>query len=477
MLEAGIVRRLAQGFILAVSACVALAACGCDAQPQSADGVTGTRTPGAESTPKAEDELRQMADYLGKLPAFSCRVESVMQIQAKDMDNRMETTMNVRLERPNRVALVVDQGVMGTTIVSDGQQLIQFLPMMNRYTVSEAPEDLASLMETADAISLDRLPIMIIASGDGFYEMLAEGVNKSEYVDKEKIGEVMCHHYRFDKEDIVWDVWIEAGDRPLIHKVVSDMSKRMAKEGVSGKLEYSIGFSNWNVSPTFTETDFVFTPPESAEKVDSLREGLAGGPEEPHPLLGQPAPAFQTVDPDGQPIDLSAHLGKNVIMLDFWATWCGPCIEAMPIVEGVAEKFADQGLVFYAVNGGEDAETVKQFLASNKLELPVAMDLDGAISGLYLVNGIPQTVLIGKDGKVQVVHVGFGGNLGELLTQQVEDLLAGKDLASEAQAEATEARDEADEPPADPEAVEVEATQPADEGENAADVANGEDET
>lgn len=462
---------------IALSLCVVFALIGCEVQLQPVGDAASEKQAADNGKPKPEDLVRQMADYLSKLPAFSCRVESVMQIQAKDMDNRMETSMNVRLERPNRVALVVDQGVMGTTTVSDGEQLIQFLPMMNRYTVSEAPEDLASLLEAADAISLDRLPIMIISSNDEFYEMLTEGAAKSELVGKEKIGEVMCHHCRFDKEDIVWDVWIEAGDRPLIHKVVSDMSKRMAKEGVPGKLEYSIGFSNWNVSPTFTDADFAFTPPESAEKVDSLREGLAGGPEEPHPLVGQPAPAFQTVDPDGQPIDLSAHLGKNVVMLDFWATWCGPCIEAMPLVESVAEKFADQGLVFYAVNAGEDAETVKQFLSSNELELPVAMDLDGAISGLYLVNGIPQTVLIGKDGKVQVVHVGFGGNLGELLTQQVEDLLAGKDLASEARAEADEARDEADEPPAEAEAAEVEATQPADEGENAAEAANGEDET
>jgi hypothetical protein len=60
------------------------------------------------------------------------------------------------------------------------------------------------------------------------------------------------------------------------------------------------------------------------------------------------------------------------------------------------------------------------------------------------VKGIPQTVLIGKDGKVQVVHVGFGGNLAELLTQNIEDLLAGKDLASEALAAAEAAQENQD---------------------------------
>jgi peroxiredoxin len=111
----------------------------------------------------------------------------------------------------------------------------------------------------------------------------------------------------------------------------------------------------------------------------------------------------------------------------------------MPKVDGVAKKFADRGLVFYAVNVQEDAETIKEFLKTSELEVPVAMDADGKITESYGVSGIPQTVLIGKDGKVQVVHIGYSDRLGEQLSQQVEDLLAGKDLAAEALKKAEEA--------------------------------------
>jgi thiol-disulfide isomerase/thioredoxin len=128
-------------------------------------------------------------------------------------------------------------------------------------------------------------------------------------------------------------------------------------------------------------------------------------------------------------------LGQDIVMLDFWATWCGPCVRAMPDVDAVAEKYADRGLVFYAVNAGEDPATVKEFLAENQLDVPVAMDPDGTVSGLYHVEGIPQTVVVGKDGRVQVVHIGFSGVLGKELAQNIEDLLAGKDLAAEALAE------------------------------------------
>jgi thiol-disulfide isomerase/thioredoxin len=144
--------------------------------------------------------------------------------------------------------------------------------------------------------------------------------------------------------------------------------------------------------------------------------------------LGKPAEPFKTVNPDGETIDLKEHLGKNVIMLDFWATWCGPCLMAMPEVEEVAQKFTDRGLVFYAVNVGEDPDTVKEFLAQSQLDVPVAMDFDGKIHGAFGDQGLPHTVVIGKDGRVQVDHLGYWQGFGEQLAEEVEQLLDGKSL-------------------------------------------------
>jgi thiol-disulfide isomerase/thioredoxin len=152
----------------------------------------------------------------------------------------------------------------------------------------------------------------------------------------------------------------------------------------------------------------------------------------PVPLLGQAAPAFETVDPDGQPIDLKQHLGKSVIMLDFWATSCGPCLLAMPEVEQVAKEFADRGLVFYAVNVGEDPDTVKEFLKNSGVDVPVAMDPLLKIHDAYQTQYLPQTILVGKDGRVQVIHLGYSDFLADELTESIEALLAGRDLASEA---------------------------------------------
>ncbi len=395
-----------------------------------------------------DDVLRQMADFMGKLPAFSCKVESVLEISGKGQKNRSVTKMTVRLERPNRLAMIVDEGVMGMTVVSNGKELTQFLPMLKRYVVKEAPADFAEMTDIGAPISITMLGmsgVVIPTSGDEFYRALMDGVIKSEYLGQEKVGdlktgEVLCHHCRFIQEEFDWDIWIEVGNRPLVHKVQPDLTKQLA--GAGGQfdgvtLSYIVTLSDWNVAPKFTAADFSFTPPADAQKVESIMEAPE---EQPHPLLGQPAPPFTTTDVDGKPIDLKQSLGKNVVLLDFWATWCGPCVQAMPQVEEVAKKFKEKGLVFYAVNVGEDPAVIKAFLAEAKLDPTVAMDPKNEISEQYKVEGIPQTLLIGKDGKVQVVHVGYSGQLSKMLTKEIEALLAGKDLAKEALAKAEESR-------------------------------------
>jgi thiol-disulfide isomerase/thioredoxin len=149
-----------------------------------------------------------------------------------------------------------------------------------------------------------------------------------------------------------------------------------------------------------------------------------------NPLLGKRVDGFITVDPDGNTVDLSKHLGKEVILLDFWATWCVPCLMAMPEVQEVANEFKDRGLVFYAVNVGEDPDTVKEFLAKYRLAIPVAMDFDGKIQNMYQARDLPHTIVIGKDGRLQVDHRGYWRGFGKELREQVQALLDGKDLTA-----------------------------------------------
>ena len=164
-----------------------------------------------------------------------------------------------------------------------------------------------------------------------------------------------------------------------------------------------------------------YTPPDDAKLAE---------PRGPHPLLAKPAPSFKLELLDGGEFDLSQQKDKNIVILDFWATWCGPCRRVMPIMEEVANEYKDKGIILVAVNLRESPQAIRSFLQKQGLHPIVALDKDGAVGYVYRAEFIPQTVIIGKEGIVQAVHVGALPNLKETLKKELNDLLAGKKLVS-----------------------------------------------
>jgi thiol-disulfide isomerase/thioredoxin len=152
---------------------------------------------------------------------------------------------------------------------------------------------------------------------------------------------------------------------------------------------------------------------------------VAAGPRP--PSAGTLAPAFSAPQLEGGELALSDFSGE-VVVLDFWATWCPPCRKAMPKIEALSEQYADQSVVVYAVNQQESAEKVKQFMEQQDLDLTVLLDKSGSIGSNYGVRGIPTTVLIGKDGTVQATHSGYSPTIQDMLSSQIDKLLAGQSL-------------------------------------------------
>ena len=112
-----------------------------------------------------------------------------------------------------------------------------------------------------------------------------------------------------------------------------------------------------------------------------------------------------------------------MVILDFWATWCGPCLQAMPQVERVADEFRDRGVTLIAVNLQEEPKQISSMLERHKLRPTVALDRDGAVAEKYAANAIPQTVIIDREGKVARLYVGGGPHLGDQFRDALDTLL------------------------------------------------------
>src|SRR5688572_12049406 len=141
---------------------------------------------------------------------------------------------------------------------------------------------------------------------------------------------------------------------------------------------------------------------------------LTNAQEEKSELEGKPAPDVVLKTLDGKDFKLSALKG-DVVVLDFWATWCPPCRKSLPHLQALNDDKAraEKGLKVFAVNAREKKDVVEKYMKDNTLSFTVPMDAAGDSLKAYQVQGIPTTVVVGRDGNVKKVFVGFGGEASE----------------------------------------------------------------
>ncbi|MGD9598541.1 MAG: TlpA disulfide reductase family protein [Steroidobacteraceae bacterium] len=120
-----------------------------------------------------------------------------------------------------------------------------------------------------------------------------------------------------------------------------------------------------------------------------------------------PAPGFQLPARGGKQVSLDQFKGQ-VVMINFWATWCAPCRREMPLLEGIYRKYKPMGFTMIGVNVEPDPAAAEAWLEKQMpVSFPVAFDTDSKVSKLYKVNGMPNSVIIDRKGNVRLLHRGY----------------------------------------------------------------------
>ena len=123
------------------------------------------------------------------------------------------------------------------------------------------------------------------------------------------------------------------------------------------------------------------------------------------PKAGDPAYDFALESLDGGQVSLSDFRGKNV-MLNFWATWCGPCRIEIPHMVKLYGEMSGQDFEILAVNLREDSGRVRAFVSEYDMRFPILLDPQGKVGGAYFVRGIPTSVFVDREGIITAVHTG-----------------------------------------------------------------------
>ncbi len=280
-----------------------------------------------------------------------------------------------------------------------GSKVYCYQPDQHWYISEDAPSpkvDLGTIrQDIADVVRGQDLSLALALSPDAAAELSNGAASITKAPDMDYDGRQLPA-LTISSETAVTTLGFDPQTHLLVHEI-QDMSKMAYAQGAKDvkSAKYTVDFAN-SPDAELSDTVFAWTPPADAHSPQS-----AGA------TPGGTAPAFSLNTLDGKHVS-SEDLHGSVYVLDFWATWCGPCVESLPHVDQLYVEMQSQGVPFFAVNEDDPdaADKVKQWVSQNKLSMPVLMDGDQKLFTAYNIQGIPFTAIVGRDGKIIKTEVG-----------------------------------------------------------------------
>jgi thiol-disulfide isomerase/thioredoxin len=363
----------------------------------------------AQQYPDGETLNKQAAEAVKRRHSLQYKEEVTMETAFGDQTMKLTTEMSRAVLNPGKMRSESKFQGLTMLIVSDGETTWTYTSMSNEYTRKSAALGPQGVMDAMGlgAMMPNMADLHVTQKTTGEDSVTIDGQTHDCWLVHTDIGalELPAAARGAKISDGTMTSWI---DKKLGIDLQSDISMKVGiPGGASTQMHVKTVKKDLQIDGPIADSLFAFTPPEGAKEVEKL--SLFGAVSAPPDLAGKAAPDFAVQTLDGKPYSLAALKGKPVL-LDFWATWCGPCRKAMPSVEQVSQDYKAQGLVVLGVDGGEDRDTVQAFLKKTPMAYPAVLSGESAILKDYQVTAFPTFVLIGPDGKIAAYEMGFGGD-------------------------------------------------------------------
>src|SRR6266481_6234907 len=215
--------------------------------------------------PQAEKLLRRMSDYLASRQQFTAKAESTLEVVLTSGQKiQFDSPATLEVSRPNKLRAHRKGDIANQEFFYDGKTLTLYNPGENVYATTAAPP---TIDETLD-FAREKLDIIAPAS-EILYKNAAEKMLKESssgfVVGPSVVGGVKCTHLAFRGSEVDWQIWIEDGDKPLPRKFILTSKK------VAGEPQFTVLIRSWDVTPKLTNSEFSFTPPKGAKKIEFLQ--------------------------------------------------------------------------------------------------------------------------------------------------------------------------------------------------------------
>jgi hypothetical protein len=214
-----------------------------------------------EVVPDPKEILRQSCDFLKNQPQFSFKAE-VANDRVYAGGKKLQFGMEVKaaFRRPDKLRIDGDGDLESKLLIYDGKALTLYDKDKNHYASIEVIGDIDAALDKAYHDHGLKVGLAELG-GTHFCEHAGKDLVNALYVGLHKVRGVPCHHLAFDRKDIHYQLWIDAGDKPVVRKVV------ITRKELPGSPQWTAYLSDWNLAPSFATDLFAFTPPPGAQKI------------------------------------------------------------------------------------------------------------------------------------------------------------------------------------------------------------------
>jgi thiol-disulfide isomerase/thioredoxin len=308
----------------------------------------------------------------------------------------------VAVANPGKARVELELGA-GNLLVSDGETTWTYRPATKLYTkiaAGQGPDGAAANLAVLDVMGFFEDAKTAKTVRDEILEV--DGQSYDCWVVTSSVRIPASAAMGGQISDGLMTSWIDKKLMIAIQEVIA-YSYKVAPAAGAQLIEYQAKLKqltrSLKVDQPIAASVFAFVPPADAREQPPQNAGRVD-------MTGREAPTFQGVSLDGKAYSLDSLKGKTVL-LDFWASWCGPCKNSMPTLEKLHTDYQGQGLVVLGVDVGETRTTVENFLKTKGMPYPVIMGDESGIPAAYGATVLPTFVLIGPDGKIAAHQFGF----------------------------------------------------------------------
>lgn len=366
--------------------------------------------------PQAAELIEKVKTAYGQLKTIKVegRLDADLDIAGKSQSESVQFT--AEYQAPGMYRHAIKESIQ---VGSTGEKIYVHDLAQNVYLTHDAPNAEVSYRQLPGMIGqlleMQDPSLLLAVSQDSLQDVLQDAENLQVAADTQVGGKSLptLAYKASDGRQVT--LAFDAKDH-LLRRATYDLSDLMRSRGAEAvnKALVTIAYDAVQAGATFPEGYFAWSAPADAQELSGSGQGRDAAV-----LEGKPAPDFTLKTLDGKEVKLSSLKGRRVV-LDFWATWCPPCVRALPEINELHHALKNKGVQIYAINVGEEQAQVQNFLRQQKLDLPVLLDGDENVMRQYGIEAIPTTILIRPDGTVHKVFTGMPPGGKDELKRQID---------------------------------------------------------